>query len=244
MATYVLVHGGGHGGWCYKKVKRLLETAGHEVFAPTMAGLAERSNLLSPEIDLDHHIDDIVAELFYWDLDDVILAGHSYGGMIITGVADRTDRVGKLVYLDAAYPSDGQSLAALTGEMITSLRPLSQVVDDTELVMLPETYDRMWQVQDYFGVSDPAEREWLKARLTGQPWRTFEQPLRLRDEAAVRAIPDYHIVCQLAAREAGDPQLYQRLRAQGRLWHIDTGHDLMITEPQLLADALEQIARD
>ena len=128
MATYVLVHGGGHGGGCYKKVTRRLEAAGHEVFAPTLAGMAERSRLLSPAIDLDHHIEDIARELFYWDLRDVILAGHSYGGMVITGAADRSaDRVGKLVFLDAANPGDGQSLADLAGPMITSQQEFSQV---------------------------------------------------------------------------------------------------------------------
>src|SRR5215472_2685910 len=100
MTTYVLVHGGGHGGWCYAKVKHRLERAGHEVFAPTLTGLAERSHLLSPAIDLDTHINDVVQVLHYWDLRDVVLVGHSYGGMVITGIADRaTDRIGKLVYL-------------------------------------------------------------------------------------------------------------------------------------------------
>jgi pimeloyl-ACP methyl ester carboxylesterase len=197
MATYVLVHGGGHGGWCYKRVKRRLEAAGHEVFAPSMAGMAERSRLLSPAIDLDHHIEDIAAELFYWDLSDVILAGHSYGGMVITGAADRVpDRVGKLVFLDAANPVNGQSLAALAGPMITTQQEYAKVVDGTELVMLPETYDLMWQVRDYFGVDDPADRAWLKERLTPQPWKTFEQPLRLENEEALAAIPQYHVVCE------------------------------------------------
>ena len=111
MATYVLVHGGGHGGWCYAKVARLLGAAGHDVATPTFTGLGERSHLLHPGIDLDHHIRDVVAVLHYDDLRDVNLVGHSYGGMVITGVADRApDRVGRLVYLDAATPVNGQSL--------------------------------------------------------------------------------------------------------------------------------------
>ena len=84
MATYVLVHGGGHGGWCYAKVKRILEAAGHEVFAPSLSGLAEHARVLSPAIDLEFHIDDVVELLRYWDLRDVVLVGHSYGGMVIT----------------------------------------------------------------------------------------------------------------------------------------------------------------
>ena len=89
MATYVLVHGGAHGGWCYQPVARILQTHAHVVYAPTLTGLGERSHLLSPEIDLDLHIRDVVALLHYEDLRDVILVGHSYGGMVITGIADR-----------------------------------------------------------------------------------------------------------------------------------------------------------
>src|SRR5262245_7560983 len=112
MKTYVLVHGGGHGGWCYQRVARLLRSQGHDVYTPTLTGLGEREHLLGPHIDLSLQIDDIVKMLFFEDLRDVILVGHSYGGMIITGVADRaTDRVGHLVYLDAATPKNGESLA-------------------------------------------------------------------------------------------------------------------------------------
>jgi pimeloyl-ACP methyl ester carboxylesterase len=95
MATYVLVHGGAHGGWCYQRVARILRSAGHEVYAPTMTGVGERSHLIGPEVDLDMHIDDIAAVLRYEDLRDVILVGHSYGGMVITGTADRAaERIG------------------------------------------------------------------------------------------------------------------------------------------------------
>src|SRR5262245_33712988 len=116
MATYVLVHGGAHGGWCYQKVARLLRTAGHEVYTPTLTGLGERSHLVSEKVDLDLHIRDIVAVLFYEDLRDVVLVGHSYGGMVITGVADRaSDRIGRLVFLDAANPVNHQSLVDVSG---------------------------------------------------------------------------------------------------------------------------------
>ena len=95
MATFVLVHGGGHGGWCYRKVARLLRAEGHEVHAPSLSGLGERSHLMSPAIDLDTHIQDVTALLHYEDVDDAIVVGHSYGGMVITGVGDRApERVG------------------------------------------------------------------------------------------------------------------------------------------------------
>src|SRR5580693_2298375 len=112
MATYVLVHGGGHGGWCYQRVARLLQAQGHVVYAPTMTGLGERAHLLNADVDLYRHIEDIAAVLEFEDLRDVILVGHSYGGMVITGTADKVaDRIGRLVFLDAANPLNGQSLA-------------------------------------------------------------------------------------------------------------------------------------
>ena len=88
MATYVLVHGAWHGGWCWGRVTPLLRAAGHVVYTPTLTGLGERAHLLSPAIDLGTHVEDVVRVLHYEDLSDVVLVGHSYGGMVITGVAE------------------------------------------------------------------------------------------------------------------------------------------------------------
>ena len=239
MATYVLVHGGGHGGWCYQRVARLLRSSGHEVYTPTLSGLGERSNLLSPGIDLDLHVRDVVAVLHYEDLHDVILVGHSYGGMVITGAADRAaDRIGRVVYLDAANPENGQSLVDVAGPIIESTRPLGAVVDGVELVLLPSPEAGL-----FYGVTDPDDVAWMADRLTGHPWKCFEQPLRLTNQSAFAALPQYHIVCTstLATR---DPELMEKARADGRLWEIDTGHDLMITEPEAVTEALLQIAAD
>jgi pimeloyl-ACP methyl ester carboxylesterase len=238
MATYVLVHGGGHGGWCYRDVAAILRHAGHDVFTPTMTGLGERSHLLSPAVDLDLHIDDIVAVLHSEDLRDVVLVGHSYGGMVITGVADRAaERVGRLVYLDAATPVNGQSLVDVAGPIIEAVRPMGETVDGVELVLLPSPDAGL-----LYGVSDPDDLAWMAERLTGHPWKCFEQPLVLTNETALWAIPQFHIVCTstLATR---DPELMERMRAAGRLWDIDTGHDLMITEPKATAGALVEVAR-
>ena len=237
MATYVLVHGGGHGGWCYQKVARLLRAAGHDVYAPTLTGLGERSHLLRPDIDLDFHVLDVTALLGFEDLRDVILVGHSYGGMVITGAADRAaDRIGKLVYLDAANPTNGQSLLDVAGPMIEMLRPLGRVVDGVELVLFPAP-----GAAAFYGVTDADDQAWMDARLTAHPWKCFEQKLTLSNEDVLWAIPQYHIVCTstLATRDA---ELMGKARAEGRLWAIDTGHDLMITEPEAVADALLQIA--
>ena len=237
MAIYVLVHGGAHGGWCYRKVAPLLRQAGHDVYTPTMTGLGERSHLVSADVDLDMHVRDITAVLHYEDLRDVILVGHSYGGMVITGVADRAaDRVGKLVYLDAANPVNGQSLVDVSGPIIEAVRPAGQVIDGVELVLLPSP-----DAGAMYGVADSEDMAWMADRLAGHPWKCFEQKLELANEAALWAIPQYHIVCTstLATR---DPELMGKARAEGRLWDIATGHDLMITEPRAVADALIEIA--
>ena len=236
MATYVLVHGGGHGGWCYQRVARLLRAAGHEVYAPTLTGLGERSHLLDDRVDLHRHIEDVVAVLHYEDLHDVVLVGHSYGGMVITGIADQAvDRIGRLVFLDAANPVNGQSLVDVSGPIIEAVRPMGKVVDGIELVLLPAPDAGL-----LYGVSDPDDLAWMAERLTGHPWKCFEQRLELTNEAALWAIPQYHIVCTstLATR---DKALLDRARSEGRLWDIDTGHDLMITEPEKTAEDLLQV---
>jgi len=239
MATYVLVHGGGHGGWCYQPVARILQAEGHTVYAPTLTGLGERSHLLSTDIDLDTHIRDVVALLHYEDLRDVILVGHSYGGMVITGIADRAaDRVGKLVYLDAANPVDGESLVDVAGPTINAVRPMGEVVDGVELVLLPAP-----GAGAFYGVTDPDVVAWMDERLTGHPWACFSQKLELTNEDALWAIPQYHIVCT-ATLATRDSELVDKARAEGRLWDIDTGHDLMLTEPQWVADTLIEVAND
>ncbi len=239
MATFVLVHGGGHGGWCYAKVARLLRADGHRVVAPTLSGLAERSHLLSPAIGLDTHVADVAGLLHYEDLRDVVLVGHSYGGMVITGAADRVpERVGQLVFLDAANPVNGQSLVDVAGPVIEAVRPAGQVVDGVELVLLPAP-----GAAAFYGVTDPDDQAWADERLTGHPWRCFADPLRLTREDELWAIPQYHLVCT-ATLATRDPALLARARSEGRLWDIDTGHDLMLTEPEWVARVLAEVAAD
>jgi len=237
MATFVLVHGGGHGGWCYQRVARLLRADGHDAYTPTLTGLGERSHLLRPGIDLDTHITDVVNVLRFEGLHDVVLVGHSYGGMVITGVGDRAaDRIGKLVYLYAATPKNGESLVDHAGPVINAVRTYGEVVDGIELVLLPTP-----ELGRFYGVTDDGDVAWMDDKLTGHPWACFEQPLRMEHEDALWAIPQYHIVCteHVATR---DQELMAKARAEGRYWEIDTGHDLMITEPQFVADALLEVA--
>ncbi|HVU62302.1 MAG TPA: alpha/beta hydrolase [Mycobacteriales bacterium] len=238
MTTYVLVHGGGHGGWCYDKVARLLRDAGHEVHAPSLTGLAERAGELSADTDLYTHVGDVTSLLAGHDLRDVVLVGHSYGGMVITGAADRAyDRVGKLVYLDAANPRNGQSLVDVAGPMMNAARSLGRVVDGVEVILCPDEPGS----GAFYGVTDPADLAWMDEHLTPHPWKSIEQPLDLRHEAELWAIPQFHIVCTSTIATRG-PELIAKARSEGRLWDIDTGHDLMITEPRAVADALLEIA--
>lgn len=236
MATFVLVHGGHHGGWCYKNVARLLQAAGHVVYAPSMTGMGERDHLRFPGMNLDTHITDIVRLLEVDDLTEVILVGHSYGGMIITGVADRVpERVGHRVYLDAAYPSDGQSLLVHAGANIEPLRQTMRVIDGVELVGFPEHMP-----PQFFGITDPEDVAWVSARLGPQPWACYTQPLVFGNEAAMRAIPESHIICTSTISGRDMDLLLER--SQGRVWDIDTGHDLMMTEPDWTAARLKDVA--
>jgi pimeloyl-ACP methyl ester carboxylesterase len=228
-----LVHGGGHGGWCYDKVAPFLRAAGHEVYAPSLTGLGERKHLLSADVGLDTHITDIVNLFFYHDLKDVILAGHSYGGMVITGVADRAlERVGQLVYLDASLPRNGEALVDNAPAMMAFARSDLRVVDGVELVLWPNDDSAKRQ-----GVADPADVDWMLARLTPQPWKCFSDKLRLEREEAVRRIPRTIVNCTPTLARREDEQRRRALQGD-RVWEIDTGHDLMITQPKATAEML------
>jgi pimeloyl-ACP methyl ester carboxylesterase len=237
MATFVLVHGGGHGGWCWKRLSPLLRAAGHEVYTPTLTGLGERAHLLHPDVDLDLHIEDVVAVLKYEDLRDVILVGHSYGGIVITGVADRAPtRVGHLVYLDAGFPKDGQSLADGIPDLLEMARSTSRTINGVELVLhyMPEG-GRL------YGVEDEEALRWMDGRLSPQPLKCFEQSLRLIDEEAVRRIPRTDIV-SLRPMSAARAAQGDRTKGASRVFEIDSGHDLMITEPEKVAEHLLEVA--
>jgi len=226
MAIFVLVHGGGHGGWCYQKLARMLRQAGHDVYTPTLTGLGERAHLVSDAVDLDMHIADVVAVLTYEDLRDVILVGHSYGGMVITGVADRaSERIAELVYLDAAHPKDGESLAIVAPAQMEPTYAGVRVVDGVELVMWP-----MPGMARFFGITDPDDAAWTDTKLTPQPWKCFSRRLRRTN-----------INCSDALRHSPDEARARQLDGD-RNFEIDTGHDLMITEPRKVADMLLEVA--
>lgn len=241
MATYVLVHGGGHGGWCYQFVAKILRAAGHEVYTPTLTGLGERRHLLHPDIDLDLQIADVVNLLEFEDLQEVILVGHSYGGMVITGVADRVpDRLKNLVYLDAAYPMNNQSLVDVAGEMMRAAYESVQVIDGVELVLFPGKFPMV--PGDYYGVTDPEQIAWMAPKLTPHPWKCFSQKLVLNNEARLRQIPVSFVVTAIQKQTLSEEEKAgAKALTEGRFWEVDTGHDLMISEPEETARILASI---
>jgi len=237
MAKFVLVHGGGHGGWCYNKLSPLLRARGHHVASPSLTGCGDRKHTVSPSTDLDTHVTDIVNLLEYDELSDVILVGHSYGGMVITGVADRAGHaLRELVYLDAAHPADGESLRMIAPHQIEPTYAGMQVVDGVELVMHPFP-----GMAAFFGITDPDDAAWTEARLTPHPWKCFDQPLVLRNGDAARRVRRSNINCT-AALAGSDEQARARQLDGERNFEIDTGHDLMITEPEKVAEMLHAIA--
>jgi pimeloyl-ACP methyl ester carboxylesterase len=158
--------------------------------------------------------------------------------MVITGAADRAaDRVGRLVFLDAANPVNGQSLVDVAGPIIEATRPLGEVVDGVELVLIPTP-----DAGAFYGVTDADDIEWMADRLEGHPWPCFEEKLVLTNEDALWAIPQYHIICT-STLPTRRKKLMQRARDEGRLWEIDTGHDLMLTEPEAVTNALLEVAQ-
>jgi pimeloyl-ACP methyl ester carboxylesterase len=240
MATFVLVHGGFHGGWCWQRVARRLRAAGHDVHTPTMTGHGERSHLRSDETGLDLNITDVVNVLEYEDLGDVILVGHSYGGMVVTGVTDRVaHRVRHLVYLDAAMPLDGESLVDLSPGPIGSSRQGSVVLDGVEVL----TFDPA--ALAHLGVVDADDVAFVGPRLTPQAWRTFADPIHLTAPDALAAVPFTIIDC-VGSPSLGATRLHpgrkpgaaERVAAAAHALEIDAGHDAMVTEPERVVELL------
>ena len=235
MATFVLVHGGGHGGWCWRPVAERLRAAGHEVHAPTLTGLGERRHLASADLTLDTHVEDVASLLFHEDLSNVILVGHSYGGMVITGAADRApERIRRLVYLDAAIPTDGEAL--IDGSPGLQAFNDVKVVDGVRLGLWPDGV-----IGPLYGLHDPQLAAWALPRLAPHPWATFETKLRLAHAERVARLPRAIINCSVSL--ARRPEETRARWSNGDfVREIDTGHDLMLTEPQQVADWLMEIA--
>ncbi|WP_262248158.1 alpha/beta fold hydrolase [Parapedobacter soli] len=222
--TYVLVHGAWGGGWSFKKTDSLLRADGCEVYRLTLSGLGERTHLASADIGLDTHIKDVVNTILFENLHDVILVGHSYGGMVITGVADSLpDRIKQVVYLDAFVPEDGQSVATAHGGAQAG----------REMPTKDGLIHPFWSTEEQGFPKD-----------VPQPAKTFSQPLVLKNEKRL-ALPTTYILTYEGEDPGKDAFAFFANRARGYGWkivHMQADHNPQMSMPDKLAQLLEEVA--
>jgi pimeloyl-ACP methyl ester carboxylesterase len=224
-SPFVLVHGAWHGGWCWRRVVDRLTAKGRYVVAPTLSGVCERSHLASDSINLSTHIDDVVNEIKWKDLDGLVLVGHSYGGMVITGVAERMrERIAAIVYLDAFLPKDGQSLYSLRG-------PAAAPLPEHVAAPIPAATFRV----------NAKDAAWVDSKMTPHPVKCFTEALRV--SGAYLTIPQKIYIRASDFPSTSFDAAFDRCRTD-RTWRtieMKCGHDIMIDQPAELAAILEQL---
>jgi pimeloyl-ACP methyl ester carboxylesterase len=235
-ATFVLVHGAWHGGWCWSRLAGHLRAAGHIVFAPTCTGLGERAHLMSGDITLETFTDDIANVIEAEELADVILVGHSFGGLPASGVADRMpERLRHLVYLDSLLVEPGQRAFDIMAPEAVERRIKAAEESSGGLSIPP-------QPPESFGVAAEADIAWLKRRLTPHPLRSYQSPLDVKGPIG-NGLPRTYLACTGPRYAFLDPVKEWVRHQDGFRWlEIDTGHDAMITAPDELARILAEIA--
>jgi pimeloyl-ACP methyl ester carboxylesterase len=224
MASFVLVHGAWHGSWCWQRVRSALQAQEHQVFTPTLTGVGERSHLLSAQVDLHTQTLDVINLIRWEGLTDIVLCGHSYGGFVISGVADELpERVRSLVFLDAFVPKHGENLvhyAPIKAEQLNDgwkVKPISA---------------------EAFGVN-PADRKWVDSKCTPQSLACFEQPIQLTGRLAQIKRIDYILANAWGGGHSPFIQFYEMAKARGWQTHeMACGHDVMIDEPAALTGLL------
>lgn len=227
MALYLVCHGAWSAGWAWKKVRPLLRAAGHEVFTPSYTGLGERAHLAHPLVDLETHIADILGVIEAEDLADIILVGHSYGGMVATGVADRVPgKIRHLLYLDAFVPADGQSLSDLVAGA-----PPAEPLAGWLIPPNPPSPD-----------TSPEDLAWTAPRRRHQPARCFTQRLRL--SGGTPPFPRSYVHCTRKEGHDVFRQFADRLRADPawRFRTMEASHSPNVTAPEALAEILLGLA--
>jgi pimeloyl-ACP methyl ester carboxylesterase len=243
MAAYVLVGGGWLGGWCWQRVARRLKDQGHDAYPVTLTGLGERVHLASPEVDLETHITDVVNLIEFEDLDDLVLVGHSYAGLVITGVADRVpERIAQLVYLDTgAFPDGTVIIDSFPPESRRYIeRQVEESGDGWRFPMPPR--GELANFGSLEGLDD-TQLGLLRSRAVAQPFGTFTQPLRLENPAR-EALPKVGILCSFSLEEvremiaSGNPVFRELANPNWRFVELPTGHYPMFSRPDELAASL------
>ncbi|GAA2601035.1 alpha/beta fold hydrolase [Winogradskya consettensis] len=241
MSTFLLVHGAWHDGRSWDRVTPLLAAAGHRVFAPSLTGHGDRAALLSPEVGLDTHAGDVVRLILDEDLTDVVLVGHSYAGLVVSSAANQVpDRIAHLVYLDAMVPEDGESAADIMPVTQLLIDQAAQTPTPWRIPPLPE----MPPPAGLFGVTDPADKAWLRTMMSDESVLCFQQPAHL-DNPALATVPRTHIhnVGDAAGRLPRRPvPALQPNGTPSQVRDLPTGHDSMITMPYELAELLLELA--
>ena len=231
--TFVLVHGAWHGGWCWVRVARLLRQQGHEVFTPTLTGLGERSHLLSKDITLATHITDVVNVLKWEGLSEIVLCGHSYGGFIVSGVAEQMQAaIGSIVFLDAFVPENGDAVVNLTGPAVQDAARNAVQRGEIGIPSRPAAA---------FNVNEK-DRAWVDGLTGPQPLATFTDPIALtgaRDRIAKKAY-----VRAKNYENPGFDKALAKLRSDPswRVYEAPCGHDVMVDMPERLAEILVEVA--
>ncbi len=234
--TFVLVHGAFHGGWCWRAVATLLRDAGHSVFTPTLTGLGERRHLMSAAaLSVDFFVLDVVSLIEVEDLRDVILVGHSFGGTVISGVADGLpDRLRQVIYLDAVTPLAGKSLFDMMSDAERTARraALTRLPDGD--IQVPPPPARA------FGIVDAAQAAWVDRRLTPHPTGGYMSPVSLAHPLA-NGVPAAYIRCTDPVFSINDPCAAFARTAGWTYRELATGHDAMISAPAALAAMLIEL---
>jgi pimeloyl-ACP methyl ester carboxylesterase len=235
MATFVLLHGAFHGGWCWAPLAGILRARGHAVTTPTQTGLGERRHLLAPGITLETFAGDLVNHLRYEDLTDVVLVGHSFAGGPISKAAEMEGaRIRKLVYLDAVVLEGDETPFDLFPEATRTTREKMAEAHDGGVSIPPPSAES-------FGVTDAAQAAWLTPKLTPHPIDTYRAGLKLTEPPGA-GLPKLYVHCT-GPDYAPLRWAVARVRAAGwRIESIATGHDAMVTAPEALADLLEREA--
>lgn len=233
MATFLICHGAWSGSWAWRRIRHLLSADGHSFFVPTLSGLGERGEESSPSIDLDRHIRDICAALHCEDLTDVVLVGHSYGGMVATGVADRSrERIKQLIYIDAFVPRNGQCLFDLLPSGLRAQRQeAAQTQGDGWLVPPPPSP----------ADTPPELAAWIAKRQRWQPIRTFTQPIEIKSEDS--AIPRAYVYCTRISPDDRFGQFASRATSEAgwSYFEIDASHSPHQTAPEALAHLFQRV---
>jgi pimeloyl-ACP methyl ester carboxylesterase len=243
-SVFLLVHGSAHGGWCWRRVVDRLGQFGHRVLTPTLTGLGERAHLLTPDVNLDTHCRDILNVIEAEELDDVILVGHSYAGIIISMVADRmAERLRHLVYLDAQVPQDGESWADRQPEIaIDRIRTALNYSAERGLRTPVMPFTPPFDTARSLGVTDEADIAWVNRRVTDHPLATYLQPVRLKHPVG-NGVARVYVSCTGVTLPLFDKAKRQlSTDPEWQFLTLDACHDCMITQPSAVARIFEDVA--